>query len=242
MPISLCTLLDSNVTEPFQPFAFHQASRHKINTAEATYQPHIYSIILHPSAPFLHLPSILTSCPLKPIPFAPLPQSLFPHVLTRSHSLSLPPLFLSIHTTESLLIICDLLKYIHCQSLSFPLSLTHFAFPLALALSLPGFLFGKPPCITHSLSLSTFSFFCLSVLQDNLSPPPPPPLCTAEKSQTLWDMASWSACMSACWKRGMNLAFYSTNRTMSTIAAVETFQRVPAMLNILHYLIPNCIK
>lgn len=155
MPISLCTLLDSNVTEPFQP--------------------HIYSIILHPSAPFLHLPSILTSCPLKPIPFAPLPQSLFPHVLTRSHSLSLslPPLFLSIHTTESLLIICDLLKYIHCQSLSFPLSLTHFAFPLALslALSLPGFLFGKPPCITHSLSLSTFSFFCLSVLQDNLSPP-----------------------------------------------------------------------
>lgn len=48
--------------------------------------------------------------------------------------------------------------------------------------------------------------------------------------------------MSACWKRGMNLAFYSTNRTMSTIAAVETFQRVPAMLNILHYLIPNCIK
>lgn len=173
MPISLCTLLDSNVTEPFQPFAFHQASRHKINTAEATYQPHIYSIILHPSAPFLHLPSILTSCPLKPVPFAPLPQSLFPHVLTRSHSLSLPPLFLSIHTTESLLIICDLLKYIHCQSLSFPLSLTHFAFPLALslALSLPGFLFGKPPCITHSLSLSTFSFFCLSVLQDNLSPP-----------------------------------------------------------------------
>lgn len=136
MPISLCTLLDSNVTEPFQPFAFHQASRHEINTAEATYQPHIYSIILHPSAPFLHLPSILTSCPLKPAPFAPLPQSLFPHVLTRSHSLSLPPLFLSIHTTESLLIICDLLKYIHCQSLSFPLSLTHFAFPLSVSLAL----------------------------------------------------------------------------------------------------------
>lgn len=97
-----------------------------------------------------------------PIPLSP-----------RSHSFPLsfsPPLFLSIHTTESLLIICDLLKYIHCQSLSFPLSLTLPSLSLSLSFSLcPAFSSENLALLIPSLS--TFSFFCLSVLQDNLSPP-----------------------------------------------------------------------
>lgn len=166
---------------------------------------HIYSIILHPSAclslpippPSLHL----TSCSPKPLlyPIAPLHPSLFPHALTLSFfSPPLSPRFLSIHTTESLLIICDLLKYIHCHSLSLPLSSlplppcpvfcsatsSHYSFPLSFSLS---------------LTRSTFSLFCLSVLQDNLRPRPPPPssFCTAEKSQTRTEtLLAGAFCMS----------------------------------------------
>lgn len=94
----------------------------------------------------IHLPHSSTFPPFSPhVLWSPSPSLHSPNPSFPTFSLvptlSLPPLFLSIHTTESLLIICDLLKYIHCQSLSFPLSLTHFAFPLSvsLALSLPAF-------------------------------------------------------------------------------------------------------
>lgn len=102
---------------------------------------HIYSMIplhlpvCHPS--FLHLISLSLSClPVSTAPYPPLHPThprfptfslacSFSPPLSLALSLPPPPLFLSIHATESLLIICDLLEYIHCHSLSLPF---HFPF------------------------------------------------------------------------------------------------------------------
>lgn len=148
---------------------------------------HIYSIILHPSArlsfpvppPSLHL----TSCSPKPLlyPIAPLHPSLFPHALS-FFSPPLSPRFLSIHTTESLLIICDLLKYIHCHSLTPTL--------ISPSPSMPGLLFSNLlalliPSLILSLSLGALSvsfvfLFCRIICV--LVPVPPPPLSVPQRS------------------------------------------------------------
>lgn len=100
-------------------------------------------------------------CSIPHIPLSPRSPS-----LPLSFSPPLSPLFLSIHTTESLLIICDLLKYIHCHSLSLPLAVPSSSL-------CPVFCSATSSQYSFPLSWSTFSLFCLSVLQDNLHPPPP---------------------------------------------------------------------
>lgn len=123
---------------------------------------------------FLHLLSvptpILPLTPLPPhathpaIPTPPCTQHTHARRLALFLSCTLPPLLLSIHTTESLLIICDLLKYIHCHSPSLPLS-SRAPSPHPSARSPVQ----QPPRITHSLtrslspslSQSSFSLFCL---------------------------------------------------------------------------------
>lgn len=182
---------DINVTKP-SDFASDQAPCHKVNITEMHFSlTHIYSIILHPSARLSLLappPSpYLTSCSLMPLPTSP--NSTHPS----SPPLS-PSLFLSIHTAESLLIICDLLKYIHCHSLSLSLSLVFSLTPtpslssLSLFLCVPGLLFNNllalliPSLVLplQALSLSFVFLFCRIICVPLL----PSFLCTAEKSQT----------------------------------------------------------
>lgn len=96
----------------------------------------------------VHLPVChSTFLPLSRLLFSEAPCSLLrsticPFPPTFSHSRPLPShsFFLSSHTAESLLIICDLLKYIHCHSLWLSLWLP--------SLSLPS---SPSPRITHCL-------------------------------------------------------------------------------------------
>lgn len=115
-----------------------QAPCQKVNIAEMRFPPtHIYSIILHPSARL----SLLFCYLLHLFPPVPSSPSCFPHALT----LSLPHVPPSIHTTASLLIISDLLKYILCHSLLLPLS--------SLAPSLPRLVFCSATSSHYSFPL-----------------------------------------------------------------------------------------
>lgn len=127
-------------------------------------KPHISHISTVLSS--IHLPHSSTFPPFSPhVLWSPSPSLHSPNPSFPTFSLVptlfLSPLsfFLSIHTTESLLIICDLLKYIHCQSLSFPLSLTHFAFPLSVSLALSL----CPAFYSENLALLIPSLWALSV-------------------------------------------------------------------------------
>lgn len=157
LQIFLCSTVNINVTKP-SDFAFDQALCHKVNITEmhfAPTQPYYPSTICpsvtpHSSTfPPRHLlfSKAPPQCSTPPIPLSPRSPSRF-------LSPTLP--FLSIHTTESLLIICDLLKYIHCYSLSH--SHSH---SLCLSFSARSSV-QQPPCITHTLSLSLSEHFqCL---------------------------------------------------------------------------------
>lgn len=169
--------VDDDVTEPCQTLIRLHFT--KSNQSETDFaQPHIWSIIPRPSgrlSPQLPAPSLrFHSCPApNPTPtptprhssrYSDPPCTQHTRRLALFVSCTLPPLLLSIHTTESLLIICDLLKYIHCHSPSLPLS-SRAPSPLPSARSPVQ----QPPRITHSLTLSlspslsrsTFSLFCL---------------------------------------------------------------------------------
>lgn len=182
-------------------------SRHISTVLSFTHLPVCHS-------PLLHLLSISPPVLPKPLlyPIAPLHPSLFPHALTLSFfSPPLSPCFLSIHTTESLLIICDLLKYIHCHSLSLPLSSlplppcpvfcsatsSHYSFSLSLFLSL------------GALSVSFVFLFCriICVLVAVLLPPSSS-FCTAEKSQTRTEtLLAGAFCMSLLEEKDETLFF-----------------------------------
>ena len=186
-------------------------SRHISTVLSFTHLPVCHS-------PLLHLLSISPPVLPKPLlyPIAPLHPSLFPHALTLSFfSPPLSPCFLSIHTTESLLIICDLLKYIHCHSLSLPLSSlplppcpvfcsatsSHYSFPLSFSLSL--FL------SLGALSVSFVFLFCriICVLVAVLLPPLFLFLYRREVTNTHWDTASWSVLYEPVGGKGWNPFF-----------------------------------
>lgn len=145
---------------------FDQAPCQKVNITEMHFPSDTY-LRYYPSSlgpsvtPICYLLRLFPPVrSLKPLPISPCSH---PHPLPHPR----PPPPPSIHTTASLLIICDLLKYILCHSLSLSLPLSS----ASLAHSLPGLLFTN---ITHFLSLSlplrfsrcTLSRFCLSVLRD----------------------------------------------------------------------------
>lgn len=98
---------------------FDQAPCQKVNITEMHFPSNTY-LQYYPSSlgpsvtPICYLLRLFPPVrSLKPLPISP-----------RSHPLPhpRPPPSPSIHTTASLLIICDLLKYILCHSLSLPLS------------------------------------------------------------------------------------------------------------------------
>lgn len=183
---------------------------------------HIYSIIPHPSARLslsFPLPSLcITSCALKPLPTSTHPS--YP-MLTLSFSPPLSPLFLSIHTTESLLIICDLLKYIHCHSLSLPLSF------LSPSLSLlPGLLFSNLLALLIPslwvLSVSFVFLFCRIICATS-----PPPVPQRSHKHTLWDAASWCIlCERVCWRKGMKPLHVAAESVHTDIRSFGKLRRV----------------
>lgn len=189
--ICVRAVVNINVTKPCQTLIRLRVT--KSTLLKCILLPHISTALsLRPSArlslsippPSLYLtsrsPEAPPHRPTPPIPLSP-----------RSHSFSPPlsPLFLSIHTTESLLIICDLLKYIHCHSLSLPLSSL-----LSLSLSLPGLLFSNllallTPSLILSLGALSVPFvfpFCriICVPFPPSSPRLSSSLSTPQKSQT----------------------------------------------------------
>lgn len=188
-------------------------------------------------SPFLYLRSVSPPVLWSPSPSPPLYPSLFPHAHTLSPPLS--PLFLSIHTTESLLIICDLLKYIHCHSLSLPLSF------LSPSLSLlPGLLFSNLLALLIPslwvLSVSFVFLFCRIICATS-----PPPVPQRSHKHTLWDTASWCIlCERVCWWRRMKPLHVAAEtahthlKTVQTIGALENC----TVLNLKHPLEPRCVK
>lgn len=151
--ISKCSRV-IHVPEPYQTLTM-SGSQHYRSTFNSIYLQYYPSSICPSVTP------ISSTFSLSHLLFSEAPHPSFP-TQTLSFSPPLLPLFLSIHTTESLLIICDLLKYIHSHS--------------HLSLSLPGLLFSNllalliPPLILSPAAVSaSFVFlFCRIIC----APPP----------------------------------------------------------------------
>lgn len=151
--MALCSMVGFNDTKPYQTLLLTRLHVTKSTSMKCILLQHIALTLS-----FIHLPVsqhlFLHLLPLSHLPFSDSCPHPITASLTFSHSRAPLPhsavsfflfFFLSIHTTESLLIICDLLKYIHCHSL-WLLPLTQFTFPLSAQ-----FPAHQPPRITHRL-------------------------------------------------------------------------------------------